>query len=61
MNQIILQPPYMYVHYDQACRIRHNTKSSYETPLHHYDFNVLPKPATYPQPYHLVDPVHLVQ
>jgi len=58
---MILQPPYMYVYYNQACRIRHNTKSSYKTPLYYYNFNVLPKLAAYPQPYHLVDPVYLVQ
>jgi len=60
MNQIILQPLYIYVHYNQACRIRYNTESSYETPLHHYNFDVLPKPVTYLQPYYLVDPVYLV-
>jgi len=47
MNQIILQPLYIYVHYNQACRIRHNTESLYETPLYYYDFNVLPKPAAH--------------
>ena len=47
MNQTILQPPYMYVYYDRACRIRHNTESSYENPLHYYNFDVLPKPAAH--------------
>jgi len=61
MNQIILQPPYMYVHYNQAYCIRYNTKSSYETPLHHHDFNVLPKPTAHLQPYHPVNPVYFVQ
>jgi len=60
MNQMILQPSYIYVYYNQAYRIRYNTESSYETPLHHHDFNVLPKPATYPQPYYLVNPVYLI-
>jgi len=60
MNQTILQPFYMYVYYNQAYRIRYNTESLYENPLHRYDFNVLPKPATYLQPYYLIDPVYLV-
>jgi len=60
MNQTILQLPYTCVHYGQACRIHHNTKSSYETPLHHHHFDVLPKPAAYLQPFDPVDPVPLV-
>jgi len=47
MNQIILQPPYTYVHYGQACRTRHSTKSLYKTPLHHHHFIVFPGPIAY--------------
>jgi len=42
MNQTILQLPCTYVYYGQACHIRHNTKSSYETLLYHHHFDVLP-------------------
>jgi len=61
MNQTILQLPYRCVHYGQAYRTRHNTKSSYETPLHHYHFNMFPKLTTRPQPSDLVNPVPPVQ
>jgi len=61
MNQMILQPPCTYVHYGQACRIRHNTESSYETPLYYYYFIVFPGPIAYLQPSNLVDPVPFVQ
>jgi len=60
MNQTILQPPYIYVHYNRACRIRYNTKSSYENYLYYYDFDVLPKPAAHLQPYYLVNPIYLI-
>jgi len=61
MNQTILQPPYTYVHYGQAYRIRHSIKSSYKTPLHHHHFIIFLKPTTHSQPSNLVDPVPLVQ
>lgn len=61
MNQTILQPPYTYIHYSQACRTRHNTEASYGTPLYHYYFVVFPELTTHPQPSDLVDPVPLVQ
>jgi len=61
MNQIILQPPCTYVYYGQACRIRHSTESSYETPLHHYYFIVFPKPTAHPQPFNPVNLVPFIQ
>ena len=61
MNQTILQPLCTCVHCGQACRTRHSTESSYETPLHHYHFVVFPEPTAHPQPSDLVDPVPLIQ
>ena len=61
MNQMILQPPCTYVHYSQAYRIRHSTKSSYETPLQHHYFVIFPGPTAHLQPSNLVDPIPLIQ
>jgi len=61
MNQTILQPPCTCVHYGQACRIRHSTESSYETPLHHHHFVVFPGLPAHLQPSNPVDPMPLIQ
>lgn len=61
MNQTILQPPYKFAHYGQACRTRYNTKSSYEAPLHYHHFVVFPELTASPRPSNLIDPVPFIQ
>jgi len=61
MNQTILQPPDTCMYYDQASRTGHSTKSSCESPLHHYYFVMFPDPTAHLQPSDPVDPVPLVQ
>lgn len=58
---MILQPPDTCVHYGQACRTDHSTKSSYKPPLHHDYLAVFPGLTAHQQPSGPVNPVHIVQ